>query len=131
MSKSFTLFGIFCYHPTRYITQLDNGNMSIMLVQTSSIGPRQSTMKMKWGDSKWDVAKFCGVHQVVRDLKESSRTSNNLIIQTLELYRQKMGKIFTFKHCWLLLRIWMHFATFFQPMGNVTNLPLVCHQLPQ
>jgi hypothetical protein len=38
------------------------------------------SLKMKWEDIKRDGAKYCGAFQVLKDLDESDRTNDDLII---------------------------------------------------
>lgn len=55
----------------------------------------------------------------------------------MDLYKQKCGKTFVSKHCWVLLNIYLHFTTIFLAKWNVGGfdvptpsvLPVDCHEV--
>ena len=62
------------------------------------------SLETKWSDIKCDVAKFTGCYVSVKDLQESGKTEDDIVLDAMNLYKQKVGKAFVLKHCWLLLK---------------------------
>jgi hypothetical protein len=71
------------------------------------------SLETKWYDIKQSVAKFSGCYQSVRDLNESGKSEDDFVLDTMSLYKQKCGKTFALKHCWLLLKSYPRFAAIF------------------
>ena len=71
------------------------------------------SLETKWSDIKQSVAKFSGCYQSVTDLNESGKSEDDFIVDAMTLYKQKCGKPFVLKHCWLLLKTYPRFAAIF------------------
>ena len=71
------------------------------------------SLETKWSDIKASVAKFTGCYLSVKDLDESGKTEDDIVLDAMNLYKQKCGKAFVLKHCWLLLKSYPRFATIF------------------
>ena len=56
------------------------------------------------------MAKFSGCYWTIKDLDESGKTKDDIVLDAMNLYNQKCGKTFIFKHFWLLLKNYPHFA---------------------
>ena len=71
------------------------------------------SLETKWSDIKQYVAKFSGCYQSVKDLNESGKCKDDVVLDAMSLYKQKCGKAFVLKHCWLLLKTYPRFAAIF------------------
>ena len=70
-------------------------------------------METKWSDIKTVVAKFTCCYWSIKDLDESGKTEDDVVLDAMNLYKQKCGKTFVFKHCWLLLKGYPRFVAIF------------------
>jgi hypothetical protein len=70
------------------------------------------------------VAKFTGCYVSVKDLDESGKTKDDIVLNAMNLYKQKVGKAFVLKHCWLLLKIYPRFATIFMGKWKAAGFDL-------
>ena len=59
------------------------------------------------------MAKFTGCYESMKDLDESGKTEDDVVLDAMNLYKQKCGKAFVFKHCWFLLKGYPRFASIF------------------
>ena len=59
------------------------------------------------------MAKFTGCYWSIKDLDESGKTKNDIVLHAMNLYKQKCGKAFVLKHCRLLLKNYPRFAAIF------------------
>ena len=59
------------------------------------------------------MAKFTGCYLSVKDLNECEKTEDDIVLDAMNLYKQKRGKAFVLKHCWLLLKNYPRFAAIF------------------
>ena len=71
------------------------------------------SLETKWSDIKTVVAKFTGCYWSIKDLDESGKTEDDIVLDAMNLYKQKCGKAFVLKHCWLLLKSYPRFAAIF------------------
>ena len=71
------------------------------------------SLETKWSDIKQFVAKFSGCYLSVKDLNESGKSEDDIVLDAINLYKQKCGKAFILKHCWLLLKSYLRFAAIF------------------
>jgi hypothetical protein len=71
------------------------------------------SLETKWSDIKTFVAKFIGCYWSIKDLDESGKTDGDVVLDAMNLYKQKCGKPFVLKHCWLLLKSYPRFAANF------------------
>ena len=55
---------------------------------------------------------------MIKELNELGKSKGDLICDAKDLYKQKVGKTFVFKHYWFLLHMYPRFATIFMPMGK-------------
>ena len=71
-----------------------------------AVGPERParSLETKWGDLKASIAKFVGCYEQIKALDKSGRTDDDIIVDALQLFEQKVGRPFAHKHCWLLLR---------------------------
>jgi hypothetical protein len=76
------------------------------------------SFETKWGDLKASIAKFVGCYEQIKALDESGRTDDDIIIDALQLFEQKVGRPFAHKHCWLLLRDHPRFSAIFKSVGS-------------
>ena len=70
-------------------------------------------LETKWSDIKQYVAKFSGYYLSMKDLNESGKSEDDIVLDAMGLYKQKCGKTFVLKHCWLLLKSYPRFSTIF------------------
>ena len=65
----------------------------------------QRSLESKWGIVKQDVAKFIGLHAQVVALNTSGTLEDDVLGETLELWKQKdkNGRGFAYLHCWAIL----------------------------
>ena len=49
----------------------------------------------------------------MKDLNESGKSEDDIVLDAMSLYKQKCGKAFVLKHCWLLLKSYPRFSTIF------------------
>ena len=59
------------------------------------------------------MAKFTGCYWTIKDLDESGKSEDDIVQDAMNLYKQKCGKAFVLKHCWLLLKSYPRFAAIF------------------
>ena len=59
------------------------------------------------------MAKFSGCYLSVKDMNESGKNDDDIVLDAMNLYKQKCGKAFVLKHCWLLLKSYHRFAAIF------------------
>ena len=59
------------------------------------------------------MAKFSGCYLSVKDMNESGKSEDDIVLDAMNLYKQKCGKTFVLKHCWLLLKNYPRFAAIF------------------
>ena len=71
------------------------------------------SLETKWSDIKQAVAKFTGCYESMKGLDESGKSEDDVILDAMNLYKQKCGKAFVFKHCWFLLKSYHRFAAIF------------------
>jgi hypothetical protein len=71
------------------------------------------SLETKWCDIKVVVAKFTGCYWTIKDVDESGKIEDIIVLDAMNLYKQKCGKAYVFKHCWLLLKNYLHFAAIF------------------
>ena len=64
-----------------------------------------TSLETKQDDIKVVVARFIGCCWTIKDVGESSTTEDDVVLNVMNLYKQKCGKTFVFKHCWLLLKL--------------------------
>ena len=81
------------------------------------------SLETKWGDLKASIAKFVGCYDQINALDKSGRTEDDIILDALKLFEQKVGRPFTHKHCWLLLRDHPRFAAIFTVPGSKRKAP--------
>jgi hypothetical protein len=82
------------------------------------------SLETKWSDIKCVVAKFTGCYVSVKDLQESGKTEDDIVLDAMNLYKQKVGKAFVLKHCWLLLKSYPRFAAIFMGKQKAAGLDL-------
>ena len=82
------------------------------------------SLETKWCDIKAAVAKFSGCYVSVTDLQESGKSEDDIVLDALNLYKQKVGKPFLLKHCWLLLKSYPRFAAIFMAKRKAAGLDL-------
>ena len=82
------------------------------------------SLETKWSDIKTVVAKFTGCYVSVKDLDESGKTEDDIVLDATNLYKQKCGKAFVLKHCWLLLKSYPRFATIFMGKRKAARFDL-------
>jgi hypothetical protein len=82
------------------------------------------SLETKWSDIKCVVAKFTGCYVSVKDLQESGKTEDDIVLDAMNLYKQKCGKPFVLKHCWLLLKSYPRFAAIFMGKRKAAGLDL-------
>lgn len=83
------------------------------------------------------MAKFTGCYLSVKDLDESGKIEDDIVLDAMNLYKQKCGKAFVLKHCWLLLKSYPRFATIFMgkrkaggfELPSPNALPMDCRDL--
>ena len=90
-----------------------------------AVGPERParSLETKWGDLKASIAKFVGCYEQIKALDKSGRTDDDIIVDALQLFEQKVGRPFAHKHCWLLLRDHPRFATIFRCVGSKRKAP--------
>ena len=90
-----------------------------------AVGPERParSLEMKWGDLKASIAKFVGCYEQIKALDENGRTDDDIILDALQLFEQKVGRPFAHKHCWLLLRDHSRFAAIFRSVGLKRKAP--------
>ena len=71
------------------------------------------SLETKWNDIKTVVAKFTGCYWSIKYLDESGKIEDDIVLDAMNLCKQKCGKAFVLKHCWLLLKNYPRFATIF------------------
>jgi hypothetical protein len=73
---------------------------------TSCDRQQSISLETKWGLIKHDIAKFCCVYKSVVALNKSGMSAEDVLEQSLELYKVKHPQqlSFNFLHCWLLLK---------------------------
>ena len=88
-------------------------------------GPERPTrsLETKWGDLKASIAKFVGCYEQIKSLDESGRIEDDIILDALQFFEQKVGRPFAHKHCWLLLRDHPQFAAIFRASGSKRKAP--------
>jgi hypothetical protein len=64
-----------------------------------------------------------GCYEQIKALDESGRTDDDIILDALQLFEQKVGRPFAHKHCWLLLRDHPRFAAIFRSVGSKCKAP--------
>ena len=89
------------------------------------VGPERPArnLETKWGDLKASITKFVGCYEQIKALDESGRTDDDIIVDALQLFEQKVGRPFAHKHCWLLLRDHPRFAAIFRSVGSKRKAP--------
>ena len=97
-----------------------------------AVGPDRParSLETKWGDLKVSIAKFVGCYEQIKALDESGRTEDDIILDALKLFEQKVGRPFAHKHCWLLLRDHPRFAAIFRVSGLKRKSPSQSPDLP-
>jgi hypothetical protein len=84
------------------------------------------SLETKWNDIKTSVAKFVGCYNCsIKELDESGKTEDDVVIDAMNLYKIKCGKPFVLKHCWLLLQSYPRVAAIFmgKRKGGGFDLP--------
>ena len=71
------------------------------------------SLETKWSDIKQFVAKFSGFYLSVKNLNESGKNEDDIVLDAMNLYKQKYRKTFVLKHCWLLLKSYPRFSAIF------------------
>ena len=75
------------------------------------------------------MAKFTGCYWSIKDLDESGKTKNDIVLHAMNLYKQKCGKAFVLKHCKLLLKYYSRFAVIFIGKQKVGGFDLLAPNL--
>lgn len=75
-------------------------------------------LETKCQDVKVVLGKFNAYYDTNKDLDDSRTMKDNNVLNALELYKQKVGKNFVFKHCWVLLRTYPRFNIIFKLMSK-------------
>ena len=90
-----------------------------------AVGPERParSLETKWGDLKASIAKFVGCYEQIKALDESGRTDDDVIVDALQLFEQKVGRPFVHKHCWLLLRDHPRFGAIFRSVASKRKAP--------
>jgi hypothetical protein len=89
------------------------------------------SLETKWCDIKVVVAKFTECYWTIEEFDESGKTEYDIVLDAMNLYKQKCGKAFVFKHCWLLLKNYPRFVAIFMGKQKARGYDMLAlNQLP-
>lgn len=75
-------------------------------------------LETKCQNIKVVLGKFNAYYDTIKDLDDSRLMKDNNILNALALYKQKVGKNFVLKNCWVLLRTYPRFNIIFKPVSK-------------
>ena len=56
-------------------------------------------LETKWCDIKVVATRFIGCYLTIKDLDNSGKIEDDVVLDAMNLYKRKCGKAFVFKHC--------------------------------